>query len=105
HITQQLSQVVGSVDRLTTRMEESYVRKDVYLAKHEALRADTTARAEGIERAQVATTKEIRDDIKELQDSRKDDEKHRRQQWAAISLLVLSLIGTILVSMLQGGAT
>ena len=92
HITQQLSQVVGSVDRLTTRMEESYVRKDVYEAKHTALRADLTARDQEMER-----------DIAELRNDRKDDDKHRRQTWTAIGLTVLGVIITFLVSMLQAG--
>jgi len=92
HITQQLLQVVGSVDRLTTRMEESYVRKDVYEAKHTALRADLTARDADIER-----------DIAELKEDRKDDDKHRRQTWTAIGLTVLGVIISILVSMLEAG--
>ena len=92
HITAQLAQVVGSVDRLTTRMEQSYVRKDVYEARHSALRADMTARSTEIER-----------DVEELKSDRKDDAKHRRQMWTAIGLAFLGMLLSILSTVILTG--
>jgi hypothetical protein len=94
HITQQLTQVVGSVERLSSRMEQSYVRKDVYGAEHHALRADVFAKATEIER-----------DIDEIKADRKDDAKYRRQTWTAIGMAFLVALIGILTSIMQTGGS
>lgn len=73
-------------------MARTYMPRELYEARHASLRADLEAR-----------DAEMRSDIDELRKDRRDDEKHRRQQWSAIALIFLTALVSMVATMLQGG--
>jgi hypothetical protein len=88
-LVRRLEEVVRSVERLASTMEASYVRKEVYEAKHEALR-----------REQAAAIREVADDVVDIKRIREKDGDRWKQAMFAIGVqvVVLLIVGAFAVS-------
>lgn len=87
-IVRRIDELTRSLERIAATLESSYVRREVYEAKHEALRA-----------YQDRETKELRGDIRELQDARKADAQFRRQIMAGAAVgLILLMVNLVLAT-------
>lgn len=81
-LVRRLEDVVRSVERLASTMEASYVRKEVYEAKHDAMRRETSA-----------AIKEVADDVGDIKRIREKDTDRWKQAMFAIGVnIVLALI-------------
>lgn len=94
-IMRRLDELGRTMQQLAATLESSYVRREVYEAKHEALRSYVDARTKETE----AKIKENADDIGDLNRHRQSDQSFRRQiiTGAAVGaiLLVLNLLFAI----------
>jgi len=88
-IARRLDEAVKAVERLTSTLETSYVRKEVYEAKHEALR-----------NSMLMQIKDVSDDVVELKGQRQKDADRWKQFAFALGLAILMLLiqGAITVS-------
>lgn len=88
-IARRLDEAIRAVERLATTLEASYVRKEVYEAKHEALR-----------REQEASVKDVADDVAEIKRGRTEDANRWKQAMFAIGCAILMLLiqGALTVS-------
>lgn len=105
-IMRRVEELVRSVERLASTMEASYVRKEVYEAKHEALRAATDARIKDLE-GDVADLEHKRDEDKKVQEAARRDADNRLKQLAftvAGSVLASIVVGALAVAGLPGGS-
>ena len=95
-LVRRLEDTSRAIERVATTLESSYVRREVYEAKHEALRAQ-----------QQQSIKEVADDVRDLQEARKTDAAFRRQIMAGAAVgLILLLINLVLATsnvMARGG--
>ncbi|MGZ4520299.1 MAG: hypothetical protein ACXVXP_09730 [Mycobacteriaceae bacterium] len=84
-LVRRLDEVARSIERVASTLESSYVRREVYEAKHEALRA--WARQEFAD---------VRADVARIEADRSSDKAFRRQITVAISsgfvLMILNLL-------------
>ena len=94
-ILRRLDEVTRSVERLASTLESSYVRREVYDAKHEALRAYTDSKA-----------KELADDIADLNRHRSSEQAFRRQivAGAAVGAILLILNLLFAINGITGGS-
>jgi hypothetical protein len=87
-VVRRLDDVTRSVERVAATLESSYVRREVYEAKHEALRS--WARQE---------FNDVRGDITRIEEARKADQAFRRQIMAGASIgLILLLVNLVLAT-------
>ena len=88
-IARRLDETTRTVERLALTLEASYVRKDVYDARHEALR-----------REQDGKVKEVAEDVAEVKRERQKDADRWKQFVFALgcSILLLLIQGAITVS-------
>lgn len=95
-LLRRIEELTRSLERVTNTLESSYVRKDVYEARHDALRRE-------IRQEQA----EIRGDVSELQDAQKAQVAFRRQVLAGVLVgLVLILAQIVLVlTRIPGGSS
>lgn len=97
-LVRRIEEVVRSVERLAATMEASYVRKEVYDAKHEALRREVKS---GID--------DVKTDVSEINRQREKDSDRWKQAMFAIGVqvVVLLIVAAFAVSNFmarQGGA-
>lgn len=87
-VVRRLDEVARSVERVAATLESSYVRREVYEAKHEALRS--WARQE---------FQDVRGDIGRIEEARKTDAAFRRQIMAGAAVgLILLLVNLVLAT-------
>lgn len=84
-IAEDIAEIKSGQNEIRTEISRSYVRADLYEAKHEALRADLTAKVNAVERSAAAAL---------------------RVSWWALALicaLVIAAIITFVASAVNGG--
>jgi hypothetical protein len=87
-LVRRLEDVTRTVDRLATTLEGSYVRREVYEAKHEALRSQINSQVQ-----------DIYGDIKDIKDARASDLAFRRQIMAGVAVgIILSLVTLVVAT-------
>ncbi len=88
-LVRRIEDLVRMVDRLATTLEASYVRKEVYEAKHQALRNE-----------QRASVKEVADDVADIKRIRERDSDRWKQAMFAIGvqIVMLLIVGAVAVS-------
>lgn len=88
-IARRLDEAITQVRQLTATLESSYVRKDVYEARHEAIR-----------REHAAGVKEVADDVAEIKRQRQDDANRWKQAMFTIGCAIILLLiqGALTVS-------
>lgn len=86
-IARRLDDVTRSVERVARSLEESYVRKEVYNARHEALKASTDAAVLGVQT-----------DIVELREARKGELAFRRQILAGGAVVVIGVLFNLILA-------
>lgn len=88
-LLRRLEDVVRSVERLASTMEASYVRKEVYEAKHEALRREVHS-----------SVKDVADDVAEVKRLREKDADRWKQAMFTIGIAIVLLLiqGALTVS-------
>ena len=82
-LVRRIEDVVRSVERLTSTMEASYVRKEVYDARHESLRNELRG-----------AVKDVADDVREINRVREKDAYRWKQLMFSVGLLVIGLVIT-----------
>lgn len=82
-LLRRIEDVVRSVERLASTMEASYVRREVYEAKHEALRRELHS-----------SVKDVADDVADAKRLREKDADRWKQAMFSIGLLVVGLLIT-----------
>lgn len=104
-VVRRLDEITRSVDRLVHTMEQSYVRRDVYDARHDALRSSVNGqvrdardlfsiRMNAIESALNGQMAGIRDDVSEIKKARDGELAFKRQILAGFALIVISTLIT-----------
>ena len=88
-LVRRIEDVVRSVERLHSTLEASYVRKEVYEAKHEGLRREMSA-----------SIKDVADDVAEARRIREKESDRWKQAMFAIGIQIVALliVGGIAVS-------
>lgn len=88
-LVRRIEEVVRSVERLHGTLEASYVRKEVYDAKHEGLR-----------REMASSVKEVADDVADAKRLREKDADRWKQAMFAIGvqIVMLLIVGGIAVT-------
>lgn len=87
-LVRRLDDVTRSVERVASTLEASYVRREVYDAKHEALKSRTDR-----------DVNELRADIKRIEEERKADQAFRRQVMAGAAVgLILLMVNLVLAT-------
>lgn len=88
-IARRLDETVTQVRQIAATLEASYVRKDVYDARHEAIRREHAARV-----------REVADDVAELKKLRHEDANRWKQFAFALGLAILMVLiqGALTVS-------
>jgi phage host-nuclease inhibitor protein Gam len=88
-LLRRIEDVVRSVERLASTMEASYVRREVYEAKHEALRREVHS-----------SVKDVADDIAEAKRLREKDADRWKQAMFTIGVAIVLLLiqGALTVS-------
>lgn len=96
-VVRRLEDVARSVERVAATMEASYVRKEVYEAKHESLRSEMRS-----------AVKDVADDVSDIKRVREKDSDRWKQAMftTGVNLLMLLIIAAISVSnfMARGGS-
>lgn len=94
-LVRRIEEVVRAVERLSSNLESSYLRKDVYDARHTSLRREIDQ--------QIL---EVRGDVSDLQEAQKEQARFRRQVLAAVLAgLVLMVVQIVVVlAKVPGGA-
>lgn len=82
-LLRRIEDVVRSVERLAATMEASYVRREVYEAKHEALRREVHS-----------SVKDVADDVADAKRLREKDADRWKQAMFSIGLLVVGMLIT-----------
>jgi hypothetical protein len=80
-IARRLDEAIRAVERLATTLESSYVRKEVYEARHEAIR-----------REHAAGVKEVADDVADLKRQQQDNANRWKQFAFALSCAIILLL-------------
>lgn len=80
-LLRRIEDVVRSVERLASTMEASYVRREVYEAKHEALRRELDSKV-----------KDVADDVADAKRLREKDSDRWKQAMFSIGLIVVGLL-------------
>jgi phage host-nuclease inhibitor protein Gam len=88
-LLRRIEDVVRSVERLASTMEASYVRREVYEAKHEALRREVHS-----------SVKDVADDIADAKRLREKDADRWKQAMFTIGIAIVLLLiqGALTVS-------
>lgn len=88
-LLRRIEDVVRSVERLASTMEASYVRREVYEAKHEALRREFSGQV-----------KDVADDVADAKRIREKDTDRWKQAMFAIGvqIVMLLIVGAFAVS-------
>lgn len=88
-IARRLDETTRAVERLAATLEAKYVRREVYEAKHEALRSEYRA-----------SVKDVADDVAEIKRVRDEDANRWKQFMFALgcSILLLLVQGALTVS-------
>lgn len=82
-LLRRIEDVVRSVERLASTMEASYVRREVYEAKHEALRNEVKS-----------SIKDVADDVADAKRLREKDADRWKQAMFSIGLVIVGLLIT-----------
>lgn len=80
-LVRRIEEVIRSVERLAATLEASYVRKEVYEARHEALRNEVRA-----------SIKDVDDDVADIKRVREKDADRWKQAMFAIGVNVVALL-------------
>lgn len=88
-LVRRLEDAVSAIRDLTAKVEQGYVRKDLYEARHEGLRREIQA-----------DVKDVRDDIAEIKADRKQNADRWKQAMFAvgIQLVLMLIVGAVAVS-------
>ena len=95
-IMRRLEELARSMQQLASTLESSYVRREVYEAKHQALYSYVDAK-----------TKENTDDIADLKRQRQEGQAFRRQIIAGVSVLAIGMVLNLLlvINQITGGGS
>lgn len=80
-VVRRLDDVARSVERLVATLEQSYVRRDVYDARHDALKREVNGQV-----------RELSADIAEIKEARKADQAFKRQMLASMAVVIVGVI-------------
>jgi hypothetical protein len=89
-VMRRLEEVTRTVERLASTLETAYVRKDVYDARHEALRRETDQRF-----------KELEDDLSAIRKEAEAQKSFRRQVGGGVLVGLLLLVAQIILVITQ----
>lgn len=107
-IVRRLDEVTRSVERVASTLEASYVRREVYEARHEALKQAGAREDQALKSYFEQEIRDIRGDVTRIEDARKSDQQFRRQIMAGAAVgLILLLINLVLATsnfIARGGA-
>lgn len=86
-LMRRLEEVARSVERLVRTMETSYIRRDVYEAKHESIRAEFNGKVQ-----------DIYGDLQDMKEARQQDLAFRRQIMAGASVGIILLLVNLVIA-------
>jgi hypothetical protein len=86
-MVRRLDEIARSIERVMLTLETSYVRRDVYEAKHEAVRNELNGKVQ-----------DIYADLSDIKETRKADLAFRRQILAGASVGIILLLINLVIA-------